>query len=107
MKPIIQLRLFVCGQDLAALRAIESLKAVCDDRTVRCRYRIDLEIIDIHESPELADEEQVFATPTLLKMQPPPARRLVGDLSSRKDILSIMDMESPSGTESGAGEGNA
>jgi len=107
MKPTIQLRLFVSGRDRAALRAIKSLRAVCEDTSIRSRYRIDLEIIDIHESPELADEDQVFATPTLLKKHPAPVRRVVGDLSNRQEILFTMDIKSTPGTESEAGDGKA
>lgn len=107
MKPTIQLRLFVSGQDRTARRAIDNLRAVCGNTTIRCRYRIDLEIIDIHEHPGLADEDQVFATPTLLKKRPPPVRRIVGDLSNKQDILFIMGINSTPGTESDAGDGHA
>jgi len=41
-----------------------------------------LEVIDLEENPEYAEEDQILAIPTLIKEQPRPQLRLIGDLSS-------------------------
>jgi circadian clock protein KaiB len=40
-----------------------------------------LEVIDVHENPELAKANQIVAVPTLVRSFPTPSRKLVGDFS--------------------------
>ena len=46
----------------------------------------DFETIDILAKPEPAEFYNVFATPTLMKVEPDPARSIVGDLSSLEKV---------------------
>lgn len=46
-----------------------------------------LETISIIEDPQLAVSNMIFATPTLIKVYPPPIRKIVGDLSNRNQVL--------------------
>ncbi len=46
-----------------------------------------LEVIDVLENPLKAEEEKILVTPTLIKKNPPPVRRFVGDLSNPDDLL--------------------
>jgi circadian clock protein KaiB len=39
------------------------------------------------EHPELAEEERILATPTLVKQLPPPLRRVIGDLTNKEKVL--------------------
>ena len=72
------LRLYVTGATPGSSRAIAQLRAFCE-LFLKGRYR--LEVIDVYQQPELADEERIVATPTLVRMFPLPLRRLVGNLS--------------------------
>lgn len=92
MKPKIKLRLFISRNSQAAVRARDNLKAVCDDPAVQRRHDIELEIINVEESPELTEEDNVLVTPTLLKKLPEPVRRMVGDLSNERDIFVTLDI---------------
>jgi circadian clock protein KaiB len=78
------LRLYVTGNTSRSLRAIEAIREVCDQHLAN-GYR--LEVIDIHQQPEMAKREQLIAAPTLVKQSPPPVRRLVGDMSRRDRVL--------------------
>ena len=49
--------------------------------------RYELEIIDVHEHPEKAEQDKILATPTLIKQLPPPLRRVIGDLSDADKVL--------------------
>jgi len=51
-----------------------------------------LEVIDVLEQPDRAEEAKVLATPTLLKLLPPPLRRIVGDLSDKEKLLVGLDI---------------
>lgn len=77
-------RLFVTGQTSRSEQAIASMRALCEARLVG---RYELDIIDVLDRPDLADEEKVLATPTLIKLEPPPARRIIGELSHADEVL--------------------
>ena len=47
----------------------------------------DLEVVDVYQQPEKAVEHQLVAAPTLVKLSPPPARRMVGDMSDFRRVL--------------------
>ena len=47
----------------------------------------ELEIIDVQQFPQLAEDEKILATPTLIKQLPPPLRRVIGDLSDKDKVL--------------------
>ena len=83
------LRLYVTGMTPRSQRAIESIKAVCEEHLAG---RYDLEVIDIYQHPTLAEGEQIIAAPTLIKALPAPLRRLVGDLSNTERILLGLDL---------------
>jgi circadian clock protein KaiB len=39
------------------------------------------------EHPDLAENDKVLATPTLIKQLPPPLRKVIGDLSDKEKVL--------------------
>ena len=71
-------RLYVTGATPGSSRAIALIKAFCE-QFLKGRYL--LEVVDVYQQPGLADEERIFATPTLVRMSPLPLRRIVGNLS--------------------------
>jgi circadian clock protein KaiB len=81
---IYNLRLYVAGKTPRAEQAIANLRRICEQELAG---RYDLEIIDVLESPELAEEAKILATPTLIKQLPPPLRRVIGDLSDKEKVL--------------------
>ena len=83
------LRLFVAGTTAHSLRAVENLRRICD---AHLAGRVDLEIIDIYQQPELAERHQVVAAPTLVKVLPPPLRRIIGDLSEEPRVLKGLEL---------------
>jgi circadian clock protein KaiB len=84
------LRLFITGRTPKAEKCIANLQAVCE-RDLEGLY--ELEIIDVLERPQLAEDEKILATPTLIKKLPPPVRRLIGDLSDAERVLLGLDLK--------------
>jgi circadian clock protein KaiB len=85
----ILLRLFVAGATASSERAKASLNAICADlRLHGPATEVQLETIDVLTDPDSALLDQVFATPTVIRVSPGPARRLFGDLSS-PEMVSI------------------
>jgi circadian clock protein KaiB len=83
------LKLYVTGTTPASQRAIERVRTVCEEH-LQGRYRLD--VIDIYQLPALAKDEQIIATPTLIKVLPAPLRRFIGDLSRVERILFGLDV---------------
>jgi circadian clock protein KaiB len=95
------LRLFVSGMNNRSTRAIQSLQEICSQH-LEGRYK--LEIIDIHQHPELAKSEQIIAIPTLIKNIPPPLRKFIGDLTNKERLLVGLDLVSSAEKNSDSGQ---
>ena len=78
------LRLFVTGTSPRAEVAVANLRRICEQEL---QGRYELQVIDVLEQPQLAEDEKVLATPTLIKQLPPPLRRVIGDLSDKDKVL--------------------
>jgi circadian clock protein KaiB len=83
------LRLFVTGSTPRSARAIQNIRALCEEKL---RGRYDLAVIDIYQHPEQAKPEQIVVTPTLVKKLPLPFRKIIGDLSDKERVLVGLDI---------------
>jgi circadian clock protein KaiB len=93
------LKLYVTGKTSRTERAIANLKRICDE-DLKGQY--ELQIIDVLENPQLAEDEKILATPTLIKRLPPPLRRVIGDLSDKEKVLLGLDVWPDTHDETGA-----
>ena len=84
-----RLRLFVAGTSQRSQRTIANLRRLCAEPLAG---RVDLEVVDIYQQPDLAEQDQVVAAPTLVKLWPPPLRRIIGDLSAEARVLRALDL---------------
>lgn len=83
------LRLYVAGNTLRSMRAIQMLKKICE-KYLKGRY--EMEIIDIYQQPEILEKDHVFAVPTLIKELPPPLQKLIGDLTNIDKVIIALDL---------------
>jgi circadian clock protein KaiB len=83
------LRLYVTGTTPASSRAIQAVRAICEQHL---QGRYELEVFDIYQKAALAKNEQIIATPTLIKVLPAPIRRFIGDLSKIEKVLFGLDL---------------
>lgn len=83
------LRLYITGHTPRAERAIANLRRICDEEL---KGEYEMVIIDVLERPQLAEDERILATPTLIKNLPPPLRRIIGDLSDTEKVLLGLDI---------------
>lgn len=88
------LSLYVTSSSPRSLRAIINVRALCDEH-LPGRYQ--LEVVDITGRPEVARREQLLASPTLVKREPLPLRRFVGDMSRTERLLRGLDLWPPEG----------
>ena len=101
LSPGYRLRLFVAGSTIRSRQAIENLRRICAEQL---EGRVDIEVVDIHQQPELAKHHQIVAAPTLLKLLPLPARRIIGSLSETERVLRGLDFVPPPETKGGDDE---
>ena len=78
------LRLYISGLTPRSTEALATIRALCAEHL---QGRFQLEVIDLYQSPERAETDEIIATPTLIKQLPAPLRRLVGDLSDVERVL--------------------
>ncbi len=83
------LHLYITGATPNSTRAVRNLKEICEQHLPG---RYELQIIDIYQQPNLAEQEQIIAAPTLVKKFPLPVRRLIGDLSERGKVLAALGL---------------
>ncbi len=84
------MKLFISGLTPKSQQAVDNLKAICEERL---QDRYELRIIDIFQQPELAQGEQIIATPTLIKELPLPRRKFIGDMSATEKILACLELK--------------
>ena len=84
------LRLFVTGASPNSIRAITNTKNICE-KYLNGRY--ELEIIDVHQQPLIAADEQLIAIPMLLRKFPKPERRMIGDMSDTMKVLRGLEIK--------------
>jgi circadian clock protein KaiB len=85
-------KLYIVGYTPLARRAIENLQALCEQPGFNEVYRT--EVINLLDNPALAEQEQIRATPVLIKKLPEPMQRIIGDLSDREKVLVGLDIHS-------------
>ncbi|MBF0425913.1 MAG: circadian clock protein KaiB [Magnetococcales bacterium] len=83
------LKLYITGHTARSERAIRNLRHIC---TEELGGRFEMRVIDILEQPQLAEDEKILATPTLIKALPLPLRRIIGDLSDTEKVLLGLDL---------------
>jgi circadian clock protein KaiB len=79
-----ELRLYVAGKTTKSVAAINNLNKLCEEH-LKGKYVI--EVIDLLVQPQLAEGDQIFAIPTLVKKVPEPIRKIIGDLSNEEKVL--------------------
>lgn len=101
--PTYLLKLFVTGASSRTGTAIANLNRICEQELAG---RYELEIIDVLEHPELAEDQKILATPTLIKSLPLPLRRVIGDMSNTEKVLLGLEVQ-VKGHDTSAGDGAA
>ncbi len=89
-----QLRLFVAGSSERSLHAITWVREICHRQL---RGKVNLEVIDIYQQPDLAVKYKIVTTPLLIRVFPSSARHVVGDFSDKERMLDELRLEPAQG----------
>lgn len=85
----LELRLYIAGQTPKSILALSNITKYCQEH-LDGRYNI--EVIDLLKNPQLAEGDQIFAIPTLVRKLPEPIRKIIGDLSNKEKVLVGLDI---------------
>lgn len=82
-------QLYVAGDALNSSQAVANLTDICQQHLPE---RYEIEVVDVFREPKRALAEGVFMTPTLVKLAPFPAQRIVGTLSQTKLVMQALGL---------------
>ena len=85
----IVMRLYVTGRTQSAARAIATVEALQQELGAD---RVRVEIVDVLEDPVAALNDDVYATPTIFRLKPGPARRLFGNIASTEMLIAGLQL---------------
>ncbi len=69
--------------------AVVRVRQLCE---AELKGNCELEVIDIYQQPKLARDNQIVATPTLIKEFPRPVRRFIGNLLNTTGLFAELDL---------------
>ena len=84
----VRLVLYVAGDTPRSRSARATLQWLEDG----VRERMEVEVVDVTELPERADAARVLLTPTLVREEPLPQRRVVGDLGATARVAEALGL---------------
>jgi len=90
-----ELRLYIAGQTPKSILALRNITKYAKEH-LDGQYSI--EVVDLLKNPALAEGDQIFAIPTLVRKFPEPLRKIIGDLSNEEKVLvglNIRPLKSP------------
>lgn len=80
----LMLRLYVSSRSAGGAALAAAVRALGDRLP---GTSIELEVIDVFDEPARAKRDRVIATPTLIKVEPPPELRLIGSIADPDAVL--------------------
>jgi circadian clock protein KaiB len=84
-------RLYVAGDAQNSTLAIANLNAICREHLPSAHA---IEVVNVFREPSRALADGIFMTPTLVRVSPSPALRIVGSLSQRLPVLQALGLDS-------------
>lgn len=78
------LRLYVAGSSLKSSQAIQMVRRVASKFPKGC---CKFEVIDLHQEPGLAQQDNIVAAPSLIRIEPPPRRAFIGITQDTNRVL--------------------
>lgn len=79
-----KIRLYVAGSNLNSIHAISAIERFCADYL---SGRIEFEVVDLYQQPQLAKQDEIVAVPCLVRIQPPPKAMYVGRMDDCDTLL--------------------
>jgi circadian clock protein KaiB len=88
-RAVFKFRLYVAADTHNSAQAVANLNALCQAHLAE---RHEIEIVDVFREPQRALAEGIRMTPTLIKLMPPPLKRIVGTLGQTQHVLETLGL---------------
>lgn len=85
--PTFEFRLYVAGDAENSALALDNIGALCE---MYLPQRHHIEVVDVFKDPLRALNDGIFMTPTLVKLNPSPVRKLIGTLGETNLVLQTL-----------------
>ena len=92
-RPMYRFRLYVAADSPNSTQAASNLNALCK---AHLAGHHEIEVVDVFKEPARAVAEGIRMTPTLLKLTPTPARRIIGTLVDLDRVLHTLGLDADS-----------
>lgn len=92
--------LFVSGASARAQAARQRLESLCTQVLGQGNFR--LKVVDVFEHPAIAERRRILVTPMVIREEPKPERRVVGDLADAEKLAAALGMRWPTDEEAEA-----
>ena len=76
----IELKLYIIEKSPTYFETVSKLYGLLDSNFNHC---FTLDVIDILKNPEMTVQDEIMASPTLIRLKPLPVKRIVGSLFAR------------------------
>lgn len=93
MQGKICLQLFIAGETSRSQAAMANLRAITSKLSSE---DYEITIIDVLDTPEIAEDCKIIATPTLIRVKPEPERRIIGDLREKELVWRSLGFDAES-----------
>lgn len=77
--------LYVAGDTARSQQAHADLQRICQERLGDGGFSVT--VVDVTTNPDAAETGRILTTPTVVKEEPAPRRRITGDLSDAQKVL--------------------
>ena len=89
-KTVVVMCLYIADSAPNSAQAVANLEAICQEHL---KDNFKLEIIDVFEYPQRALADGILVTPSLAKLSPVPAVKIVGNLSDTRSVLRALGIK--------------
>lgn len=89
--PIVEMRLYIAGCSSNSAQAKANLDLICKEYP---KQNFNLEIIDIIKQPLRALADGILVSPSLIKVSPAPAIKIVGNLNDKNNVRLALGISS-------------
>ncbi len=86
----LKFQLYVADEAENSRRAVANLSAICREHLPG---RHEIKVVDVLKEPGRALADGIFMTPTLIRLAPRPAVKIVGTLSDTTRVLLALGLE--------------
>jgi circadian clock protein KaiB len=94
VKVQLRVRLYVAGDAPNSLAAVANLRAAVAEFP---KHSVDIELIDVLSDPERGLRDGILVTPMLVRSEPLPERRVLGNLRDRGVLLGALGLDKAAG----------